>query len=115
MNKPFCSRVNVFTHGEEDFYWTVDGDVARALAEDRMVRPIIGNRAFIKSVELLVPVSELRRKFDLRWGREKRPKASQRAPLSSTGGGDQGLAPLIGNRRAIWHPPALLSLVTTAV
>ena len=62
-----------------------------------MAVPVIGPfTAFIKTVVLQVPVDELRERWEMRWCQPGKPKPDKRAPLSSTGGGDQGLAPLIG-------------------
>lgn len=97
MHRPYCSRVNILARDEE-FYWTVDGTTAIALCRDRLAEPLLAGpfAAFVRTIRLLVEVEELREKYELRWCRRGKPKPYHGVPESSTGGGDQGLSPLIG-------------------
>jgi hypothetical protein len=98
MPKPYGCRVRIIVPEDEAHYWTVDGELAAELVLKGIAEPVEqSSQAFIKLIRLRGTVEELQAHV-FKIGKRRRHKPVMRAPDSSTGGGDQGLAPLIGRR-----------------
>lgn len=114
MQKPYGCRIRIVSAEDQSHCWTIDGETAQQLVAKGVATPVANEfQAFIKVIALRVSVSELR--DHMLWlHRPRRPKLQLRAPDSSTGGGDQGLAPLVGRLRSL-HIPAHRAKIPDAV
>lgn len=109
MDIRYCVRVHIVTCEDDQHCYAIAGDSAAQIVQAGLAEPCIGPfTAFVKTIRLTVPTYELRQQFDLRNRRSRRPKPTMRPPDSSTGGGDQGLAPLIGRFHRLHFPPVRL-------
>lgn len=105
MTDLYSSRVHIVTAEDDSHFYTVPGPDAKEIVRSGLAlacsSPFHG---YIKTIRLTVSSSELTERYDLRKLRNKRPRPGKRAPDSSTGGGDQGLRPIIGTHRTLRFP-----------
>ena len=98
--KPFRSKVAILTDEDEHYYSTGAAE-AECFVQAGLAVPIADDfTAFVQAVRLTVSIAKLREHMTRR---DRPPRRRLRSPPSSTGGGDLGLARLLGRHRALHY------------